>query len=54
MSGRDARWVAASIVLSEKDGSGADGALKKTGDAGFEIAGTPYAEFIQRYFADAT
>jgi hypothetical protein len=39
-------------VLSEKDGTGAAGALRKAADAGFEIAGTPYADFVERYFAD--
>jgi len=38
-------------VLSEKDGSGAAGALRKAADAGFDLAGTPYGEFIERYFA---
>jgi hypothetical protein len=38
-------------VLSEKDGTSAAGALQKAGDAGFDIAGTPYAGFIERYFA---
>jgi hypothetical protein len=38
-------------VLSEKDGSGAGGALRKAADAGFELAGTPYEAFIERYFA---
>jgi len=37
-------------VLSEKDGTGAKGALQKAADAGFEINGTPYADFIERYF----
>jgi hypothetical protein len=38
-------------VLSEKDGSGAEGALRKAADAGFDIAETPYGEFIERYFS---
>jgi hypothetical protein len=37
-------------VLAEKEGSGAAGALQKAADAGFEIEGTPYADFITRYF----
>jgi hypothetical protein len=37
-------------VASEKDGSGARGALEKIAQAGFEIAGTPYAAFVERYF----
>jgi hypothetical protein len=38
-------------VLSEKDGTGAKGALQKAADADFDITGTPYADFIERYFA---
>jgi hypothetical protein len=38
-------------VLSEKDGSGAKGALQKAADADFEIKGTPYGDFVERYFA---
>jgi hypothetical protein len=38
-------------VLSEKDGTGAQGALEKAAGAGFAIEGTPYAAFIERYFA---
>jgi len=38
-------------VLSEKDGTGAAGAQTKAAEAGFEIAGTPYGDFIDRYFA---
>jgi hypothetical protein len=37
-------------VLSEKDGTGAKGALQKAGEAGFEISGTPYGDFVGRYF----
>jgi hypothetical protein len=37
-------------VLSEKDETGAKGALQKAAEAGFEITGTPYAEFTERYF----
>jgi len=38
-------------VLSEKDGTGAKGALRKAAEAGFEVAGTPYGDFTERYFA---
>jgi hypothetical protein len=38
-------------VLSEKDGTRAAGALQKADEAGFAIVGTPYADFIDRYFA---
>jgi hypothetical protein len=37
-------------VLSEKDGTGAKGALEKSSDAGFNVTGTPYGDFIERYF----
>jgi hypothetical protein len=37
-------------VLSEKDGTGLKGALQKAAEAGFELTGTPYADFIERYF----
>jgi len=37
-------------VLSEKDGTGAHGALQKAADADFDVAGTPYADFIERHF----
>jgi hypothetical protein len=39
-------------VLSEKDGTGAKGALQKAAGAGFELTGTPYAEFTERYFTE--
>jgi hypothetical protein len=37
-------------VLSEKDATGAKGALQKAAEAGFEITGTPYGDFTERYF----
>ena len=43
--------TAAAIVSAEKHGSGAAGARKLVADAGFEIAETPYATFIDTYFA---
>ncbi len=43
--------VAAAIISAEIDKSGAAGAHKKVSDAGFDIDGTPYAEFIDTYFA---
>lgn len=43
--------VAAAIVSAEKDGSGAAGAFKKLGDAKFDVAGTPFANFITTYFS---
>jgi hypothetical protein len=38
-------------VVAQRDGTGEQGALKAVSDAGFDIAGTPYADFIHRYFA---
>jgi hypothetical protein len=38
-------------VLSEKDGTGAKGALAKTAESGFDVTGTPYGDFVERYFA---
>ena len=49
--------VAAAIVSAQKDGSGLAGARAKLASAGFEIDGTPYADFVTRYFksdSDAT
>ena len=43
--------VAAGIIAAEKEGSGADGALQAIAKGGFEIAGTPYADFIHHYFS---
>jgi hypothetical protein len=37
-------------VLAEKDGSGAAGAREKVEQAGFAIDGTPYGDFVDRYF----
>jgi hypothetical protein len=45
--------VAASIVSAEREGSGASGTRAKLAAAGFEIGGTPYDAFIERYFARA-
>lgn len=46
--------MAAAIVAAEKDGSGADGALRKLREADYDVTGTPYAAFVTRYFADAS
>ncbi|GAC1453863.1 MAG: hypothetical protein PVSMB8_12670 [Vulcanimicrobiaceae bacterium] len=43
--------VAAGIVSAEEDGSGAAGARAKIEAAGFTLAGTPYAAFVDSYFA---
>ncbi|MBD5606614.1 MAG: hypothetical protein IAI48_16205 [Candidatus Eremiobacteraeota bacterium] len=43
--------TAAAIVSAEKHGTGAAGARKLVADAGFEIAGTPYATFIDTYLS---
>jgi hypothetical protein len=37
-------------VLSEKDETGAKGALEKAAKSGFDVTGTPYGDFIERYF----
>jgi len=42
--------LAAAILAAEKDGSGAPGALAKAEAADYEIAGTPYGAFVERYF----
>ncbi|MGH7756697.1 MAG: beta-lactamase hydrolase domain-containing protein [Vulcanimicrobiaceae bacterium] len=43
--------VAAAIIGAARDGSGAAGALRRAVEAGYGIAGTPYAAFIDEYFA---
>ncbi len=43
--------VAAAIISAENDGSGKAGTLKKLVDAHFQIDGTPYATFVDSYFA---
>ncbi|MGH7707298.1 MAG: hypothetical protein ACREM8_14895 [Vulcanimicrobiaceae bacterium] len=43
--------VAVAIISAEKNGAGATGALRKVAEAGFEIEGTPYADFIRTYFS---
>jgi uncharacterized protein (TIGR01244 family) len=45
--------LAAAIVVAEKDGSGAKGALAKAAAADFEIAETPYGAFVEEYFRTA-
>ncbi len=42
--------VAAAIVAADEDGSGLAGARTKLATAGFDIAGTPYENFVTRYF----
>ncbi len=43
--------TAAAIVSAERDGSGEAGTRKKLADAGFELDGTPYSDFISKYYA---
>jgi uncharacterized protein (TIGR01244 family) len=42
--------MAAAIVAAQKDGSGADGALRKLEQADYDVTGTPYAAFVTKYF----
>ena len=39
------------IAAAEKAGEGAQGALRRIHEAGFDVAGTPYAAFLANYFA---
>jgi uncharacterized protein (TIGR01244 family) len=50
MAGTRASVVTA-IVASERANEGADGALRRAAEAGFDLGGTPYVDFIARYFA---
>ena len=43
--------VAAAMVLSKRDGTGAKGTREKLAAAGFDVEDSPYPEFIERYFA---
>ena len=43
--------MAAAIVAAQKDGSGAEGALKKLREADYDVTGTPYAAFVTNFFA---
>ncbi len=43
--------VAVAIVASERAGEGAAGALRRLIEADFDVAGTPYARFVNSYFA---
>lgn len=38
------------MVLSKRDGTGASGAREKLSAAGFDVADSPYPDFIERYF----
>jgi uncharacterized protein (TIGR01244 family) len=42
--------VMVAIIASERAGEGASGALRRIADAGFDVAGTPYAAFVAGYF----
>jgi hypothetical protein len=39
-------------VHALREGTGGQGAIEAITSAGFAIAGTPYADFIHRYFAE--
>jgi uncharacterized protein (TIGR01244 family) len=41
------------MAQSEKAGEGAAGALKRIHAAGYEVLGTPYGAFLERYFSTA-
>jgi len=41
----------AAVIEAENRKSGAAGALELLRRAGYDVAGTPYARFIERYFA---
>jgi uncharacterized protein (TIGR01244 family) len=43
--------VAAAIVAAKADGSGKAGAFAKLAAADFDVAGTPYAAFVDDYFS---
>lgn len=42
--------VAVAIVAAERAGDGAAGALRRIQEGGFDVAGTPFADFVTRYF----
>jgi uncharacterized protein (TIGR01244 family) len=43
--------VMVAIIASERAGEGPAGAVRRIEAAGYDVAGTPYAAFIARYFA---
>jgi hypothetical protein len=43
--------VVAAVVEAERNGTGARGAAQLLAEAGFGIAGTPYAAFLEGYFS---
>jgi len=42
----------AAIITAEKASKGADDALQRIADAGFDVAGTPYELFVRKYFTE--
>jgi hypothetical protein len=44
--------TAAAIVSADREGSGEAGTRKKLADAGFQLDGTPYSSFIERYYEE--
>lgn len=43
--------VMVGIIAAENAGDGEAGALRRITEAGFDVAGTPYATFVSDYFA---
>jgi uncharacterized protein (TIGR01244 family) len=41
------------MAQAEKAGEGSEGALRRIHAAGFDVVGTPYGAFLERYFAKA-
>jgi len=42
--------VAAAIIAAKRDGTGERGAMTAAAEAGYDVRGTPYGDFIRRYF----
>jgi uncharacterized protein (TIGR01244 family) len=42
--------VAVAAAQAERAGDGAAGAFRRIAEGGFDVAGTPYAAFVTRYF----
>jgi hypothetical protein len=38
------------MVTAQREGTGAEGAMKALADAGFDVADSPYPAFIRDYF----
>ena len=46
--------VVVAAVLAEKAGDGAAGARRRIEAAGFDVADSPYAQFVERYFGGSS